>query len=143
MWRSYARFVGFHPNKKLGAPGFPGCSAEHWPHGRMGLHWPAQAAWCSDRDRWLPKEQEDGQDSEPLPRRRTGSSALFLPQFTSRFFSHWALQTRGVFLQTDLVPSAVQLLTCSVCFTVLLRFVSLTSNFQNIWGQEKCGFTGM
>lgn len=36
------------------------------------------------------------------------------------------------FLKACLAPSAVQLLTCSVCFMVLLRFVSLTSNFQNI-----------
>lgn len=91
----------------------------------------------------FPRSRRTGETARLCPEGRTGRSAAFLPQFTSRFSSHWVLQTKGVFLQTNLVPNAVQLLTCSVCFMVLLRFVSLTSNFQNIWGQQKCGFTGM
>lgn len=91
----------------------------------------------------FPRSRRTGRTVSLCPEGRTGRSTVFLPQFTSHFASHWALRTKGVFLQTDLVPSTVQLLTCSVCFMVLLRFVSLTSNFQNIWGQEKCGFTGM
>lgn len=67
VWRSCARFVGFHPNRHLGTPEFPSCSAEHQP-GHVWHHRPVQAAWCSDRDRWLPKEQ-DRQDSEPLLRK--------------------------------------------------------------------------
>lgn len=102
-------------------------------HGTICLPFPPgrAAGFLQWIDRWLPKVPWSQWDSSP----DGGSGRQMVPPVSG---------------EADAPPlqlSVVQLLTCSLCFVVLLRFVSLTNNFEMFKNKsgavlQECKLTG-